>query len=115
MSELTSLKRLQVYQVAIEFLGVAAKILDNIPRGHALVIDQLKRASISISSNIAEGAGRFSRAEKRNFYNIARGSALECYAALDACEIFELSRPENINEGRELLVRIVAMLTRLVA
>ena len=44
---------------------------------------QLKRASFSIMLNIAEGSGRFTKPDKRNFYIIARGSAFECVAVFD--------------------------------
>ncbi len=47
------------------------------------IIDQLQRASISIALNIAEGAGRYSKADKKNFYIIARGSVFECVAVID--------------------------------
>ena len=45
--------------------------------------DQLRRASFSIMLNIAEGAGRFTKRDKRNFYVISRGSAFECVAIFD--------------------------------
>ena len=47
------------------------------------ITDQLRRASLSISLNIAEGYGRFHKADKRNFYVTARASVYECVAALD--------------------------------
>ena len=45
--------------------------------------NQLRRASVSMVINIAEGTGRFTSKDKRNFYTIARGSAYECVALLD--------------------------------
>ncbi len=44
---------------------------------------QLRRASFSIMLNIAEGTGRLTKRDKRNFYVIARGSAFECVAVFD--------------------------------
>ena len=45
--------------------------------------DQLYRASFSIVLNLAEGSGRFSKRDRRNFFVIARSSVFECVAILD--------------------------------
>ena len=52
--------------------------------------DQLRRASTSISFNIAEGAGEYAPADKARFYRIARRSATESAAILDACRLLSL-------------------------
>jgi four helix bundle protein len=45
--------------------------------------DQLRRASFSIMLNVAEGSGRYTKPDKRNFFIISRGSAFECVAIFD--------------------------------
>lgn len=75
--------------------------------------DQLERASLSIALNIAEGAGRRSRPDKNRFYGIARGSTNECAAIIDLLRVRGLASEASCNQARELLVRIVQMLTRL--
>lgn len=106
-------EKLAVYQKSIQFLAIASKIIDSIPRGNASITDQLKRASLSIVLNIAEGAGKVSRQDKSKFFTIARGSAMECGAASDACKILKVSSDIQIHEGKELLVDIVSMLSAL--
>lgn len=47
------------------------------------VVDQLGRASFSIPLNIAEGSGKFSKADRKNYFTTARASLFECVAVLD--------------------------------
>ena len=103
-------QRLDVYRCAAEFLGVCAKLAGEIPRGNGELVDQLRRASLSIPLNIAEGTGRINQDVSR-FYAFARGSALECAAILDAVEILGLAQEPALQQPRKLLERIVAMLT----
>ena len=74
-----------------------------------------RRSVATASGNIAEGSGRFTPAEKAHFYLIARGSAMECLAALSLLQARSLVSPEVYRRSRSLLARIVAMLTRLAA
>lgn len=106
-------ENLDVYKVAIEFLVVTNAICEQLPRGRAYLRDQLQRAALSISNNIAEGAGEFCRDEKLRFYRIARRSATECAAILDACRALNVVDIETIKPGRELLLRIVSMLIKM--
>jgi len=106
-------ERLDAYRTAIEFVVAADAIASRLPRGRHYLADQLRRAATSITLNIAEGAGEFSRGEKSRFYRIARRSAAECTAILDVCQHLELGTPQDFKESRELLHRIISMLTRL--
>ena len=83
------------------------------PRGYAALGDQLRRAALSISLNIAEGSGQFTRDAKR-FDAIARGSALECAAIIDAVKMLGCETQESMTEMHKLLDRIVAMLTKMI-
>ncbi len=108
-----SLENFKVYQCSAELLAFVSKILDSLPRGNGAIADQLRRSSLSIPLNIAEGAGKTSPIDKRRFYAIARGSTLETFALLDACLRLKLIEKQTFLEGREKLHEIAAMLTRL--
>ena len=107
-------QKLDVYQVAIDFIAVADDIVEHLPRGRAYLADQLHRAAVSVPLNIAEGAGEFSRRDKRRFYRMALRSATEAAAILDVCARLKLGEALRLSAGLELLDRIVAMLTRMV-
>ena len=106
--------RLDVYGVAIEFVGLADAIVERLPRGRAYLADQLHRASMSVPLNIAEGAGEYSKKDKARFYRMGLRSATECAAILDVCRKLKLAEAERLDAGRALLLRSVAMLTRLI-
>src|ERR1700738_1489339 len=71
-----SFQKLDVYRCAIEFLALTAPAAEQIPRGNATLLDQLRRAASSISLNIAEAAGRTGQGDAARTHPIARGSAL---------------------------------------
>ena len=106
-------EKLEVNQKAVEFLALAVKLIDSIPRGNQTIVDQLRRASISTVLNIAEAAGHPYVQKRRNHYAIARGSALECGAALDTCKVLDIGEQRHIPAGKTLLVSVVSMLSKM--
>ena len=106
-------EKLDVYQAAIEFVVLIDKVVEQFPRGRAYLADQVLRASTSIPLNIAEGAGEYSSNEKCRFYRMAKRSATECAGILDVCRRLRIVEEESYIKGRELLIRIVAMLTKM--
>jgi four helix bundle protein len=79
-------------------------------------------ASFAISSNVracrscvsvAEGAELRGRREKRRHYSIARGSAMECVAALDVVRVRGLAVSVEVEAARRLNIRVIQMLTKL--
>ena len=106
-------EQLDVYRLSIQYAAWAyntAKALNGIDR-HAR--DQLLRASQSIPLNLAEGNGKGTEADRRRFFEIARGSALECAAIQDCLEAFGVLTAADNAHGQAMLVRIVSMLTKL--
>ena len=105
-------ERLDVYRAAIDYVGWAYHFSEKL-KGHRNAKDQLLRASQSIPLNIAEGNGKASEADRRRYFEIARGSALECGAIQDVLQVCgALNREENLRQ-KAALDRIVAMLTKL--
>jgi four helix bundle protein len=77
-------EKLDVYQKAVNFAEGLYAVTGKFP-SHELfgVVSQLRRAALSISLNIAEGAGRYHSTERRQFYRVARSSVNECVALLE--------------------------------
>jgi len=105
-------EKLDVYRASIEYVGWAYRFCEAL-KGHRNAKDQLLRASQAIPLNIAEGNGKATDGDRRRYFEIARGSALECGAVQDEQHVCgALSYEENANR-KVLLDRIVAMLTKL--
>ncbi len=104
-------EKLNVYQEAIRFVDWADEILESIPKNIA-AHGQLDRASTSIPLNIAEGNGKYTAPDRCRFFDIARGSALECAACLDV--LVAKKRLIQADQGKEILASIVSMLVGLI-
>src|SRR4051812_42070075 len=98
-------EKLDVYVQSIDFCGWVGEFLSTIT-AKAAAKDQLDRASTSVPLNIAEGNAKFSAADRSRFFEIARGSAVECAACLDVLVVRKLTTPEIAGERKEQLARI---------
>jgi four helix bundle protein len=109
-------RRLRVHEVAIEVAVETARLSRKLSGpGAGPRCDQLVRAALSISSNIAEACGRGTVPEFRRFLQYARGSAQETLTQLRVAAALDASHAHaaHILEGRVAL--IIKMLGRLIA
>ncbi|QVL49256.1 MAG: four helix bundle protein [Thiocapsa sp.] len=106
-------EQLDVYQVAIRYVSWAYAIARGLKGIDRHARDQLLRASQSIPLNIAEGNGKGTNADRRRFFEIARGSALECAAIQDCLASCQALTADQNTQGKAMLTRIVSMLTKL--
>ncbi len=106
-------ERLDVYAVALDFLVFANEVIERLPRGRGHLADQLTRASTSIVLNLADGAGKLSKADKRRYYLTARGSATESAALFDVCSRLRLIGEADYRTGNAMVVRVMSMLIKL--
>jgi four helix bundle protein len=112
-------EKLDVYQLELKFLAWATEFLVELsdfpsPVNKRELTDQLDRASLSALLNTAEGNGRRQGKQRAKFFDDVRGSAIESAACLDASVAKKLSSVDRIQSGKEMLVRIVSMLSKLV-
>lgn len=78
MSEIKSYKDLLIWQKGIKIVTLVYQIVNSFPKEELYALtSQLKRASVSIPSNIAEGYGRNTDKSFGHFLNISRGSLFE--------------------------------------
>jgi len=102
--------RLVVYRKSLELLAAvrAAQIRD------AKLRDEALRAAKGTCLNIAEGAGRVTRADKARAYAIARGECVECVAAVEIAAAAGDARPDAVdavvNCGNEVFLMLGALI-----
>src|SRR6516164_9872495 len=106
-------EKLDAYQKALAFANWSESVLERVPKS-AAVYNQLDRARTSIVLNIPEGNGRFTPADRCKFFDIARGSGLECAGCLDLIFIKKLLSEPELESGKMLLKDIVSLLVGLI-
>ena len=112
-------EKLDVYQLELKFIAWVTPLIEEVKASAGAKVretcNHLDRASLSALFNTAEGNGKRQSKLRARFFDDARGSAAECASCLDALVAKEVCTEERIDEGKELLQRIVAMLTKLIS
>jgi four helix bundle protein len=107
-------EKLLVYQKSVDFSDQVCQCTEKFQRGYGFLVDQLNRAALSIAANIAEGNGRFTQADRKNFFFIARGSLQECVPLLELARRREQISVEVHQDLRNRLEEIGKMLAGLI-
>lgn len=108
-------KKLDVYQIALKLLKEVYDLTKKFPKDEQFVLaSQVRRASISVCSNIAEGAARKSKAEKKRFYEVARSSAVEVDTQFEIALILEHIPKDQILELEQYLMSVFRILSKMI-
>ena len=107
-------EKFEAYQHSLTDWEVTIELLSKIPPGNSVLKDQLKRAASSVSLNIAEGSGRAKPSERKHFYSVARGSAMECAAVADLVLRTEPNLHKEVAHAKTTLHSIVCILSKII-
>lgn len=109
--KLSSYKELIVWQRSMQLAKEVFKLTSLFPKSELYgIIAQIRRAAVSIPSNIAEGYGRKSRNEFKQFLAVAYGSSLELETQLLLAQDLDFSIKENFVKSFSLLEEVLKMI-----
>jgi four helix bundle protein len=108
-------KKLDVWQLAVKLVSLIYQLTSNYPKEEIYgLTNQTRRASVSVSANIAEGASRKSLVERKRFYEIARSSLVEVDNHIEIAKELNYLNPELINQFGEKLNELFAKLSKFI-
>ncbi|MFT3825639.1 MAG: four helix bundle protein [Chitinophagaceae bacterium] len=108
--------KLEVFKLSKEFVLTCYKAAQHLPTEERYsMIQQIRRAALSVHLNIAEGCSRKSLAERKRYYEIARGSLIEIDTAFDVAISLNYITEEALQEAGNLILRCFQMLSKLIA
>jgi len=108
-------KKLDVYALSLKMVKEIYKLTQGFPQEEKYVlVSQLRRAAISVCSNIAEGAARKSKREKKRFYEISGSSVVEIDTQLEIALLLNYLSTISINEVEQKLESVFRMLSKMI-
>jgi four helix bundle protein len=106
-------KNLEVYKIAFELVKEVYLLIKKFPKEEQFALaNQLRRAIVSVCSNLAEGSARFSKTEKKRFYEIARSSLVEVDTQFEISLILGYLQKEEVTKMESYLESVLKCLAR---
>lgn len=107
MDNIFAFEQLDVYQVARRYVKNVYLLSEKFPQKEDFALtSQIRRAAVSITSNIAEGTSRFSVKDKSHFIEIAYGSLMETYSQLQVALDLGYITQSDIEQQHPLVVEL---------
>jgi four helix bundle protein len=98
-----SFRELLVWQRAMQLTVAVYRLTQGFPREELYgLTSQMRRSAVSVPSNIAEGHGRLSGGEFRQFLGIARGSNFELQTQFELARVFKFGEPALVSDAEKL-------------
>ncbi len=108
-------KKLDVWKISIDLITKIYNITRSYPKEELFgITSQLRRASISVASNIAEGSSRKSNIERKRFFEVARSSLVEIDTQIEISSVLNYVSAEQTENLNEILNKLFAKITRLI-
>lgn len=108
-------KKLDVYQLSLQLVKEIYLVTAKFPAVEKYVlVNQLRRAAISVCSNIAEGAARRSKQEKKRFYEISRSSAVEIDTQFEIALLLEYVKNIQVTDIEQKMESVFRMLSKMI-
>jgi four helix bundle protein len=109
-----SFEKMIAWQRAKELNLLIYKVAGDFPKDEMFgLVSQMKRAAISITSNLAEGSARKTKKDKARFYEIAYGSTIEILSQAIVSFELELLGKENYEHVRGMIDEVCFLISRL--
>jgi four helix bundle protein len=108
-------KNLKAWEKSMNLIKEVYALTRKLPKEEIYVLtSQLRRASISVASNIAEGASRKSMVERKRFYQISRSSSVEIDTQIEICKLLDYFNDNDLEEVDAELNNVFALLTAMI-
>ena len=108
-------KKLNVYQTSLLLVKEIYQLTSAFPKEELFgLTSQLRRAAVSVASNLSEGAARISKPDKKRFFEISRSSIVEVDTQLEIAIILGYLKPEELNHLSNRIESCFGMLSKLI-